>query len=91
MSVPREIQFQNSITEMLERNNLNPFSVICTFGLGNNEGFVAVTFYIEHDLKELLDLLDYQSQCDKTAFLVIGESNTVILSGMGLLTLYTLL
>ena len=46
MSVPREIQFQNSITEMLERNNLNPFSVICTFGLGNNEGFVAVTFIL---------------------------------------------
>ncbi len=88
MSVPREIQFQSNVTSMLERNNLSPFSVVSTF---INDGFVAVTFYIEHDLKEFLELLDYKNQCDKSGFLVIGESNTVILSGMGLLTLYTLL
>lgn len=85
----REEQVQKIALQKLEEWELYPFSVICTFELGDGSGLLAITFYLESDLDELLDHLDYKSQCDKTGFFIRKSSNTVILTGMALLNLYT--
>lgn len=89
MKVPREIRIQEDIVDKLDKYDIHPFSVICSFSIG--EGIISITFYLKQDLTEFLDLLNYKSQCDKTGYLVLEDNNTVILSGLALINLYTLL
>lgn len=89
MKVPREIRIQEDIVDKLDKCDIHPFSVICSFSIG--EGIISMTFYLRQDLTEFLDLLNYRSQCDKTGYLVLEDNNTVILSGLALINLYTLL
>lgn len=84
----REIDIQEIIIEKLSEYNISPFSVICTFQTEHN-GLVAITFFINSDLKEVLNLLDYDNQCDKTGFLVIDQTNTLILYDLALINFYT--
>ena len=48
-----------------------------------------ITFYLEAELHEILERLNYKNQCDKSGWLVREESNTLILTGLALLHLYT--
>lgn len=85
--LPREETVQEAITKKLEKLELLPFSVICTF-CGDLGGTVSITFYIEDDLNSFLDFLDYPSRCDKTGYTIYQKYNTVILSGIALIDLY---
>lgn len=86
-----EEQIQEGIVSKLESWNLSPFSVTCTFRLGgdNGSGLLSITFFIKQDLDELLKRLDYTSQCDKSGYCILDDNNTIILTGMALLNLYT--
>lgn len=88
MGTLKEIEYQEAVLQALLGHNLFPASVICTYAL-DHSGILAVTFYMRTDLDELLDFLDYKSQCDRSGYLVLAENNTVILSGIGLVNLYT--
>ena len=89
----RELEIQDEIIRQLERRELLPFSVICSFALppGREDGIVAITFYLGTDLTEFLEWIDYKNQCDKSGYIVMEETNTIVLSGLGLINFYTLL
>ncbi len=89
MKIPRETEIQEDIVAKLDRYDIHPYSVVCSFAI--SEGIISITFYIKQDLSEFLDLLDYKSQCDKSGYLILEENNTIILSGLALINLYTLL
>lgn len=85
---PNEIEIQDSIIKKLSEDyNISPFSVICTFQT-EHAGLLSMTFYINTDLKELLDILDYDNQCDKSGYLILNESNTLILYDLALINFY---
>lgn len=88
---PREIGIQEEIIRNLEKLELFPFSVICSFAIPPGDGIVSITFYTKKDLSDFLKYIDYESQCDKTGYKVLGDNNTIILSGLGLINFYTLL
>ena len=85
--IPKEIELQDSITKLLGEHDIFPLSVTVTYKIGS--GLLAVTFFIEQDLEEFLDLLDYRAQCDKSGFSIVRETNTVLLMGLPLVKLYT--
>lgn len=89
MKVPREIEIQDEIEKRLSNYDINPYSIICSFAF--DSGIVSITFYLNSDLLEFLDILDYKNQCDKSGYLILEDNNTIILSGLGLINLYTLL
>ena len=85
----KEEKIHQIIEEGLEKHSLNPESVVFTFCIG--EGVLAITFYIHEDLKELLELLSWSSQCDKRGYLILNDTNTIILSGIALINLYSVI
>lgn len=89
MKVPREVEIQDEIEKRLSSYDINPYSIICSFAF--DSGIVSITFYLNSDLLEFLDILDYKNQCDKSGYLILEDNNTIILSGLGLINLYTLL
>lgn len=79
---PREIEIEETIQEVLVGRNLYPFSIFYTF-LGDSDNFsgtLGISFYTRIDLEELLDILDYKSLCDKNGFIILEDSNTVIIT-----------
>lgn len=88
MKTPKELEMQESVISALQRYDIYPFSVTCTFGL-KSSGILGITFYLKSDLSEVLKILDYQSQCDKSGYLILEDNNTLVLEGMALVNLYT--
>ena len=84
----REIEIQESVIKRLSDYDISPFSVIFTFQT-EHDGLLAITFYINQDLQEVLKILDYKNQCDKSGFLVLEEQNTLLLYDLALINFYT--
>lgn len=86
MKTPKEIELQDWVTSRLVNLDLYPFNVFFTY---TNRGFgiLGITFFIDFELAELLELIEYYNLCDKSGFTVIYESNTIIVSGNALLLL----
>lgn len=89
MKESREERIQKAVTNTLTGWNIFPESVVCTFCIGDRSGLLAITLYISNDLDELLDHLDYKSQCDKSKYCILRGDNTLILTGSALINLYT--
>lgn len=89
MTVPREIEIQESVISWLTEKDISPASVVFSYRFF--DGLLAITFYFENDLEEFLDLVDYKFSCDKAGYIVIKETNTVMLSGLPLVKLYTII
>ena len=87
--IPREIEIQEMATKWLLDKDISPASV--TLSYKYFDGLLAITFYLEHDLDEFLDLVDYKYSCDKTGFVILRETKTVFLFGVPLVKLYTIL
>lgn len=85
---PKEILLQESVIEKLQEHNISPFNVTFTYS-GNEGGILSITFYISFELDEFLDLLDYKTQCDKSGYTILREQNTILVSNMALIRLYT--
>ena len=83
----REKSIQEAFITKLEKLNLIPFSVICTFA-DKTGGLLALTFYLNSDLLKFLDVIDYPSLCDKSGYTLFKKNNTIIISGMALINLY---
>ena len=84
----REEKIEDQVRKILERREIYPFNITYTFELSG--GLLSVTVYEEADLEDLLGALSYYSQCDKSGYLVIPETCTVIMTGMALLNLVML-
>ena len=91
MKKSKEEQFQEAVRNKLQEYDIFPFSVIFTYLGGNSDGLLSITFYIPHELDELLEKLNYKTQCDKSGYLIFRDSNTLILTGLALIQLYTTL
>lgn len=84
-----EIEIQEAVIKKLTEHGISPFSVIFTYESSNVEGgLLSITVYLESELDELLDIIEYRSQCDKTGFTLLPETNTLIVTGMALINLY---
>ena len=85
----QEEKIQESVIQKLQAYDISPFSVLFSYEAGESGGMLSITFYLEAELREILDKLNYKNQCDKTGWLIREESNTLILTGLALLHLYT--
>ena len=88
MSLEKEIGIQEEITLALCRLDISPFSVIFTYCL-NDGGTLAITFWLDSDISEFLDFVEYKSLCDKTGYIILRENNTILVSGFALIDLYS--
>ena len=89
MKEPIEIKTQEEAIKKLTLLELYPFSVIFTYAGGIGDGLLSITFFSPKDIDRLLEVLDYQNQCDKTGYYIVREYNTIILSGIALINFYT--
>ena len=89
MKLDDMIKLQDSIRNKLEEFDIFPFSVITTLVTG--QGLCSITLMNKFQLKDFLKLLDYDIQCDKSGYLIIEDTNTIILSGIALVRLYSML
>lgn len=84
MKQPREIEIQESILRGLEKLKIYPFSVFFTDALELRDSTLSITLYVKEDLDELLEILNYKNQCDKSGYKIFEETNTICLSGIAL-------
>ena len=89
MMKPREIELEESIIKNLQSIDIYPFSVIFTYAVDSNSGSLSITFYLLQDLKDLLNYLDYDSQCDKSGYTILEDYNTIIFENMALVNIYS--
>lgn len=90
--IPRQIELQESITSALVSRNICPLNVFYTniSSPGEMNGTLGLTFFTWLDLEEVLDLIDYNSLCDKSGVLVFKDTNSLILtSGDSILNLWS--
>ncbi len=76
----------DKILAFLETKDIYPFSVFYTDAINN--GALSITFYLNEDLDQFLDILEYKSMCDNSGFEIFRDTQTVILTGRSLITLY---
>lgn len=87
---PIEVRTQEEAILKLSSYDIYPFSVVFTYAGGKSDGLLSITFFLDSDLDKLLEVLDYQNQCDKSGYFIVKEYNTIVLSGIALINFYTL-
>ena len=87
---PLEIKIQEDAIKKLSSYDIYPFSVIFTYSGGVDDGLLSITVFSLQDIDRLLEILDYQHQCDKSGYYIVKEYNTIILSGIALINFYTI-
>lgn len=87
--VPREIEIEESVIKWLLENNISPASVTLSYKI--LDGILSITFYLAQDLEEFLELVDYKYSVDKSGYIIVKETNTILLHGLPLVKLYTVL
>lgn len=87
----QEEEIQENIIAKLGARDISPFSVVFSYEAGDTGGMLSITFYLRAELEELLGILKYKSQCDKSGWMIVEKTNTVIFTGIALLHIYTTL
>lgn len=88
MSLNKEIGIQEEVIAALGKLDISPFSVIFTYSL-NDGGTLAITFWLDSDIDEFLNFVEYKSLCDKAGYLVLRSNNTILISGFALMDFYS--
>ena len=84
-----EEKTQEEALRKLSSHELYPFSVIFTYSGGIPDGLLSITFFSPQDIDRMLEVLDYQNQCDKSGYFIVREYSTIVLSGIALINFYT--
>lgn len=84
----KEVAIEKKVISHLEKLNYCPVSCSFSYSAGEPGGMLSVTFLTSWGLDQILDLLDYQSAADKSGFEVFCKSNTLVLSGYAMLSLF---
>lgn len=84
---PREIEIQERVTNFLTDHNIYPFSVTISYSI--DSGILGITFYFTQDLNDFLGIMGYEYLCDKSGYTILENTNTVLISGLPLVKLYT--
>lgn len=71
------------IEDWLVGKEIYPFSVLYV----DSPEFLKISFYLETDIQEFLGLIEYTKMCDTSGVLIISETNTILLQGIGLINL----
>ena len=87
----QEEEIQENIIRKLQARDISPFSVLFSYEAGDPGGMLSITLYLRAELEELLGILKYESQCDKSGWLISKDTNTLIFTGIALLYVYTTL
>jgi len=82
------MEIEEKTIKFLENHNIYPYSVFFTDIIGT--GALSITFYIDDDLNDFLNILDYKNLCDTTGYDIFLENRTVVLTGRGLMKYYLL-
>jgi len=82
------MEIEEKTVKFLENHNIYPFSVFFTDVIGS--GALSITFYIEEDLNEFLNILGYKNLCDTSGYDIFLEDRTILLTGRGLMNYYLL-
>ena len=90
MKLDDMLSFQETIRARLEEVEIFPFSIVSTLAAGR-QGLCSITLTSKLQLEDFLNYLDYNSQCDKSGYLIIEETNTVLLDGIALVRFYSML
>lgn len=82
------MEIEDKAIKFLENHNIYPYSVFFTDII--EDGALSITFYIEDDLNEFLNILGYKSLCDTSGYNIFQDNRTIILTGQGLMRYYLL-
>lgn len=82
------IEIQEKIISYLGVLGISPFSVTFTYCFENG-GTLALTFWLDSEIREFLDKIEYRSICDKSGYLILESNNTIIIRGYALIDIYS--
>ncbi len=84
--IPKEYIIQDTIRRELEKRiEVYPFDILYVDQKDNSQALLKLSFWVEEDIDEIKKLINYSSLCDKTGFLEIRETTTIIIRGYALL------
>lgn len=89
-----ELQIQSAIESKLISLEIFPLNVFYSYTSWSDEinGTLGISFSNEFNLEQFLELMEYKSLCDKSGFVVIPESNSVLITnGATILQLWSLI
>lgn len=84
----KEKGIQENVIKFLDISGLSPFSVTFTYCFEDG-GTLALTFWMKEEVEEFLEKIGFKSICDKSGYLILGDNNTVIISGFALIDFYS--
>ena len=75
---------EKEIEEWLVSKNIYPFSILYS----KNLQFLKISFYIDQDIKDLLNEIEYEPICDTSGIQIFKETKTILFNNLGLLNLF---
>ena len=75
---------EKEIEEWLVSKNIYPFSILYS----KNPQFLKISFYIDQDIKDLLNEIEYEFICDTSGVQIFKETKTILFNNSGLLNFF---
>lgn len=84
------IRLQYLISDWLDKKNIPAFSVYITLVIPKyNQGLCSISFYNVEQLHEFLNVIEYSVQCNKSDYIILEETSTILITGLALIKLYS--
>ena len=87
MKQSREQEIQDLVTNKLVEREIFPYSVIFSYLGGESKGVLSITLFFPQQVKRILEIMDYEYECDKSGYFIFEDHNTLLFSGSALLKL----
>lgn len=84
-----ELRVQDLVTKKLQELDITPTLVVFTYQGGYSDGMLSITVCLKEDLDQILDYLEYKTQCDQSGYWINWKTKTIILSGLALIDFYS--
>ena len=83
-----EKEVEEKVEKILVSRELYPYRVTHTLEFN---GILSITFLANTDLEECLEIIEYNTLCDKSTIEVLRETNTLIFHGLAIKYIYKLI